>query len=131
MSGETIADFVEMGAYDYADAKGGEVVVKNDTIDTLTVVTHDASGATSTFSPSAGESKQVFSSAADTFLREIEIRTTSVAGFTGVEIDKGGLFEGVSSYEFDSVEGSSSGPESFITRSICVGGGRTITITMK
>jgi hypothetical protein len=106
MSGETIGTFVKMGTYGYADAKGGKVVVKNDTTDTLTVVTHDASGATNSVSPSAGESNQVFESAADTFLTEIEITTTSVR-FTRITIESGSLFGGGSSSGFASQEGSS------------------------
>jgi hypothetical protein len=121
MSGETIGTFVEMGAYGYGNEKGGKVVVQNDTASALTVVTHDAGGtANAAVSTPAGESRQVFESGADTFLKEIGI--TTGGSIAGVEIEK--------SHFFRSYRGVG-GRYSYETGPMCVGGGRTITITVE
>jgi hypothetical protein len=120
MSGEAIGTFVEMGTYGDANAKGGKVVVQNDTTGTLTVKTYDSTVATVATTVSASESKQVFSSGTDTFLTEIEIATTG--NITEVEI-KESFFSG-SGHRFSGTSSVETGP-------ICIGSGRTIIITVK
>jgi hypothetical protein len=122
MSGETIGTFVNMGAYGYGNAEGGRVVVENDTLSELTVVTRDANGtANAAASTPVGQSKEVFTSAADTFLKEIEI--TTGGSITGVEI--------ADSFFSGSSHGLGDGESAFETGPMCVGGGRTITVTVE
>jgi hypothetical protein len=123
VSGEAIGALVRMGPYGYGNAKGGKVVAKNDTGSTLTVKTYAGyEGTEAAYTVSAGESKQVFSGAADTFLTEIELTTTSNS-ITYVEIEEGPFSRRGT--------GSGSAVSSFETGPICVGGGRTITITVE
>jgi hypothetical protein len=125
MSGDTIGTFVEMGTYGYANAKGGKVVVQNDTKSTLTVTTYNATATPAAATVSAGGSKEVFKSDDDTFLTKVEI-TSDTGSFRSVEIEEGGAFGGSNS-------GSSSDEKktSHETRPMSVGGGRTVTITVK
>jgi hypothetical protein len=123
MSGEDIGTFVEMGAYGYANAKGGKVVVQNDTSSTLTVTTHNATATPATATVPAEGSKEVFTSGDDTFLTKVEI--TSTGSFRDVEIKDGNVFGGSNSAS------SADEKTSHETRPIAVGGGRTITITVK
>ncbi|MDR0758708.1 MAG: hypothetical protein LBF74_01165 [Treponema sp.] len=124
MSGETIGTFGEMGTYGYADAKGGKVVVKNDTASTLTVKTYAGyAGTEATAIVSAGARKQVFESGDDTFLMKTNIATSG--RITEVEIEEGYFGDDRSSPDFGGARSS------YETGPICVGGGRTITITVE
>jgi hypothetical protein len=80
-----IDTFDGMGAYGYGTAKGGKIVVKNNTSSTLTVKTSAGYAETErTTSVSARGSSQVFESGYDTFLTGIKI--TSSGSFTQVDI---------------------------------------------
>jgi hypothetical protein len=119
MSGETVDTFVRMvGAYGYANAKGGKVVVENNTSGTLTVTTYAGyAGTEATTTVSSGETKQVFTAGADTFLTKINLTASgNIISSVGIH----GRFSG---------SGSGGPPQSsYETKPVCVGGGETITV---
>jgi hypothetical protein len=123
MNGDAIDIFDNIGAYGYGTAKGGKVVVKNNTSSTLTVKTYSGYAETeATATVSSGQSSQVFSSGADTFLTKIQITTSG--SFTELDTESGSFFFGGIRH------GLGSGASSYETEPLCVSGGRTTTITV-
>jgi hypothetical protein len=122
ISGEAIDTFEEIGPYGYGNARGGEVVVKNDTSSTLTVTTYAGyAGTEATVSVSAGERKEVFASGADTFLTKINITTSG--SFTDVDIETDSFFGGSN--------GGGGSNSSYEISPIIVSDGNTVTITVE